>query len=327
MLAAALAVLAAAPATAVQAVEKPVEKAAWTQVHQGLGFASMGGAYPFQQTTIELPQGKIRLLISRGQSGVTREQLRAWVAQAGAQVAQYYGRFPVDLATVTILTGDEGDIGGGMAFGGRFVRVQVGATATQADLDEDWRMPHELLHLAFPEFDDHLTYLTEGLSTYLEPVIRAQTGQLSEEFAWGSMVLGFPNGLPTREDKGLDHTPSWGNTYWGGARFWLLVDLEIRLQSKGARSLQDLLRGVVAAGGNMSVEWSLEKLLTTAKEATGTDALRELHARMGSKRAPFDLEALWKKLGVKLKGRVVTFDDSAPLAAHRKAITAPVKPR
>jgi hypothetical protein len=77
----------------------------------------------------------------------------------------------------------------------------------------------------------------------------------------------------------------------------------------------------------MSVEWSLEKLLTTAKEATGTDALRELHARMGSKRAPFDLEALWKKLGVKLKGREVTFDDSAPLAAHRKAITAPVKPR
>ena len=136
------------------------------------------------------------------------------------------------------------------------------------------------------------------------------------------MVLGFPNGMPSREDKGLDHTHSWGNTYWGGARFWLMVDLEIRIQTKGQKSLQDALRGILAAGGDQTQHWALERILTTAKAATGTDALRELHAKMGEKRAPFDLDALWKKLGVKMEGKTVTFDDTAPLAAHRKAITA-----
>jgi hypothetical protein len=34
-----------------------------------------------------------------------------------------------------------------------------------------------------------------------------------------------------------------------------------------------------------------------------------------------DLEALWKQLGVVHRGRKVTFDDSAPLASIRKAIT------
>ena len=312
------ALLAAAPAAA----SKPPEAPGWTEVKDGLGFAAFGGTYPFEQSYLELPKGRVRLLLSHGKSGVTREQLRAWVAQAAQQVAQYYGRFPVELATVTVLRGDDGEVGGGMAFGGRFVRVLVGTEATQQSLDDDWRMPHELLHLAFPELEDRYLYMTEGLSTYLEPVIRAQTGQLSQEYAWGGMVLGFPNGLPSREDKGLDRTHSWGNTYWGGARFWLMVDLEIRLQTKGKKSLEDFLRGVMDAGGSMQSTWSLEKLFEVAKTSTGTDALREVHARMGAKRAGFDLDALWKKLGVAMEGRNVTFDDAAPLAAHRKAITA-----
>lgn len=36
-----------------------------------------------------------------------------------------------------------------------------------------------------------------------------------------------------------------------------------------------------------------------------------------------DAEALWKRLGVSRRGGSVVFDDSAPLAALRRAITAP----
>jgi hypothetical protein len=315
MLAAALTlVLAAAPAS-VPAVQ-------WTKVESDLGFAAFSGSYPFLETIIELPKGSIRLLVSNGKCGVSREQLRAWVERAGQQVAQYYGKFPIERATVSVITGDEGEIGGGMAFAGRVVHIEVGTAATQESLDDDWRMPHELLHLAFPDVDDNLRYLEEGLSTYLEPIIRAQHGDLRVENVWGDMVLGFPNGMPSREDKGLDHTNNWGNTYWGGARFWLMVDLEIRIQTKGQKSLQDVLRAILAAGGDQTEHWPLEKILVAAKEATGTDALRELHAKMGMKRAPFDLDGLWKKLGVRMEGKTkVIFDDTAPLAAYRKAIT------
>jgi hypothetical protein len=36
-----------------------------------------------------------------------------------------------------------------------------------------------------------------------------------------------------------------------------------------------------------------------------------------------DLAALWKRLGVRVDGGRVVFDDGAPLAALRLAITAP----
>jgi hypothetical protein len=41
------------------------------------------------------------------------------------------------------------------------------------------------------------------------------------------MVSGMPQGEPQRGDRGLDGTHTWGRTYWGGAMFCLLTDVEI----------------------------------------------------------------------------------------------------
>jgi hypothetical protein len=48
--------------------------------------------------------------------------------------------------------------------------------------------------------------------------------------------------------------------------------------------------------------------------------LAELHARMGAKAEDVDLDALWRRLGVRAVGETVAFEDSAPLAAVRRAI-------
>ena len=50
-------------------------------------------------------------------------------------------------------------------------------------------------------------------------------------------------------------------------------------------------------------------------------ALRELYDEMKDKPVTVDLAALWKQLGVIRHGDTVTFDQTAPLAAVRKAIT------
>ena len=42
---------------------------------------------------------------------------------------------------------------------------------------------------------------------------------------------------------------------------------------------------------------------------------------MKAKPDPIDLGALWKQLGVVPHGQTVTFDNTAPLAAVRRAIT------
>jgi hypothetical protein len=198
--------------------------------------------------------------------------------------------------------------------------VRLARRATRAELADDWVMTHELCHLGFPSLADRHHWMEEGLATYVEPIGRVRTGGLAAEKLWGDLVAGLPNGLPLKGDRGLDNTPTWGRTYWGGALFWLLADVEIRQRTDNAKGLEHALRGIVAAGGTIDANWSVEQVIAAGDRATGVPVLRELYDRMKDRPEPVDLDALWKRLGVSLKGGKVLFDDAAPLAAVRRAI-------
>jgi len=123
-------------------------------------------------------------------------------------------------------------------------------------------------------------------------------------------------------DKGLDHTHTWGRTYWGGALYCLQADVEIRRETQNAKGLQDALRGILEAGGDIREDWELQKALEIGDRATGTHVLMNLYGSMKDKPVEVDLDALWKQLGVTVEdGKVVLVDDRA-LAGVRRAITA-----
>jgi hypothetical protein len=104
--------------------------------------------------------------------------------------------------------------------------------------------------------------------------------------------------------------------------FCLVADIEIRKATGNRLGLQDAMRGVLAAGGSHEVDWSIGHILTTADHAVGVDVLTHLHDQWGSKPVTPDLDALWRDLGLRFKSGSLEFDDSAPLAAIRSAITA-----
>jgi hypothetical protein len=81
------------------------------------------------------------------------------------------------------------------------------------------------------------------------------------------------------------------------------------------------MRGVIAAGGSHEKDWPIERVLATADKAVGVDVLTRLHNEMGAKPVTPDLAGLWRDLGLRSGGEAVEFDDTAPLAAIRKAIT------
>jgi len=43
-----------------------------------------------------------------------------------------------------------------------------------------------------------------------------QRGELDAARIWADMMHGMRKGLPADGDAGLDHTPTWGRTYWAG---------------------------------------------------------------------------------------------------------------
>ena len=100
---------------------------------------------------------------------------------------------------------------------------------------------------------------------------------LTAEQVWGGMVDGMPQGLPAPGDQGLDNTHTWGRTYWGGAIFCLLADIEIRKRTGNAKSLQDALRAINRAGGTIEAHWPLERAIEVGDKATqGKTLMRTL---------------------------------------------------
>jgi predicted metalloprotease with PDZ domain len=205
--------------------------------------------------------------------------------------------------------------------------VWLGKGATRAQLERDWVLVHEMTHLGFPNVPRAQHWMEEGLATYVEPIARARAGLVSDVDVWRGLVQGLPNGQPRAGENGFDHTRRWGALYWGGALFWFLADLEIRERTGGRRSVDDAVRAIRAEGGTIAVRWPLLRTLETGDRATGTDVLRRLYGRLGAEAsAPVDLEAMWKRLGVRADADGVRFDDGAPLAGLRRAITGGREP-
>jgi len=137
---------------------------------------------------------------------------------------------------------------------------------------------------------------------------------------WSEEIRQMPRGMPQPDDRGLDHTHTWGRTYWGGAMFCLLADVEIRRQSHQRFGLQDALRAVARASGGLAADWPIERVLRTGDEAVGTTTLEDLYAQMKDRPVTPDLMKLWQQLGIEPAGSSVHLSDSAPLAEVRRAI-------
>ena len=274
---------------------------------------------------IRLPDAVIEVDYAGDSGGLDRDAVSDWIAASAEAVRTYYGRYPVKHVRIRIETGEGHGAHSGTTYSrnGALIRVGVGRYSDTADLKRDWIMTHEMVHLAMPEFADRHAWLEEGLATYVEPIARVQVGQLTEETIWHDMLRDMPKGLPAAGDRGLDNTHTWGRTYWGGALFYLLADVRIREQTSNRMGLQDALRAIVAAGGNVEVSWDVRRTLAIGDKATGTNVLVELYDEMRNAPVAPDLAALWKRLGVKLTSDSAEFDDAAPLAGIRKAITVP----
>lgn len=276
-------------------------------------------------TTTELMVGdsRIHLFIEGRTFALSPREIRAWVQQSAEIVTHYYGGFPVDEAYVAIRGARGSRVMSGRAFGnaGAVVNVDVGLSATSEALAEDWILVHELIHFAFPSVPRRHHWIEEGLSVYVESIARVNAGDLGADSVWKGFLDGMPNGLPRTGDKGLDFTPTWGRTYWGGALYCLLADIRIREQTGGEKTLRDGLRAIVAAGYDMTRKGDIRTVLAIADDATGTTVLLDLYDEMRDRPVPVEIDSLWSDLGIALRDGRIVYDDGAERAGIRRALT------
>ena|SRR5579864_2102560 len=264
-----------------------------------------------------------------GKIDLPQEKVLAWVSNAAHAVQEYFGHFPVPHAHLMIRSAaGRSGVFNGVTYGtrGGFTRISIGEHTQQHQLDNDWMLTHELTHLAFPDIEgderEH-HWIEEGMATYIEPVARCQIGLLKPERVWGEMAEYMPQGLSRPGDRGgLDNNHSWGMTYWGGALFWLQADVGIREATNNRLGLQDAMRAILKAGGDILEEWPIAHVLEVGDKATGHRVLADLYSKMKDTPVQTDLNDLWRRLGIAVVDGQVKFDDKAPLAHIRKSITA-----
>ncbi len=278
--------------------------------------------------TVDVPGGSIIVKFDDGKLNLTDDQIIDWVKHCSDGIVQYFGRFPTKTTILHITSRKERGVGYSTASADGeqgLIEVPIGRFTTTEDLDKDWILTHEMVHLNFPLMTGNRAWIAEGMAVYVEPFARVRAGTLAKEKAWGEFMRDLPQGLPGKRDKGLDYTPSWQRTYWGGALFYFLADLEIRHRTKNEKGLQDAFRAITESGGNICSDWTAEKCFAIGDEATGVPVLTELSQQMGNNPVAVNLPRVWKLMGLERSGDHAVCNRHAPLAETRELISAGTK--
>jgi hypothetical protein len=277
-------------------------------------------------TTLQMQLSGSVICVSIDDAALIKQQalLQTWIDRSAHIVAAYYGQFPAPSLLIRLSGMDGGGIGGGRTTNdsGLMIQMRVGRSSTAESLASDWVLVHEMVHLALPEVGRSHAWLAEGLATYVEGVARAQYGNRDIADVWAEDRHSMPMGLPHEGEGGMDQSPTWGRTYWGGALYCLQADVAIREQSANRVGLQTALRAILKETGGYANDADIAEVLRIGDAATGTHVMLGLYNQIRTTPQTPNLDLLWTLLGVPSDPKTQPFDDHAPLAAIRMAITA-----
>lgn len=285
----------------------------------------------FERLLVAVPGGvlDVALLgdIDAGESGVER-----WLSEAGRAVSTLYGTFPRERVQVTVtpVWGAGVPFGLVLRAGGPGVHLLAGERSEEEDLVGEWVAVHELSHLALPFVRHGDPWLSEGIATYYQHVLRARAGFFDEREAWQKLHDGFERGRGDLRGstlaaaaEAMHANRAYLRVYWTGTALALLADVELRRRSEGARSLDEALRRFGECCLEPDATFTAEELCQRLDALVEDDVLSALaRAQLGSTAFP-DLEATYRDLGVRVKGGRVSLDDDAPFAYIRRAIMSP----
>jgi hypothetical protein len=186
-----LLVSALAVATAVGAA-----RTAWPLADYGSADLLYAALAKQPHTRMVIGGGDIDVVFADGANGLDRARVLSWIRTSAMAVTTYFGRFPVSHVGLLVIADDGDRIGSGTTygFGDSAIRIHVGRAAGEEAFRKDWVLVHEMTHLALPRVPLRSTWLLEGNATYVEPIARAQAGQLDPTVVWRWAIEGMPKG-------------------------------------------------------------------------------------------------------------------------------------
>lgn len=267
--------------------------------------------------------GNTSLQVARvaGALAHTDAQLSAHIASAIRMVASVGGMFPGEqvLAIVWPAPSDQPvQFGLTKRGGGVSILLFFGDRAPVGSLTDDWVTVHELSHLLHPRVPSADRWLSEGIATYYQEVLRARFGWKTPEQAWARIAQGFESGRRSGtgrtlgdEAADMNQTAAYTRVYWGGTAFVLAADLQLRARGSSldeavARCLRDVQRSATPVAARALVAAFDASLVALAEEYAARSEWPDTDAQLAA-------------LGVVVEDGAVRLVD-APQSAVRDAI-------
>lgn len=260
-------------------------------------------------------------------SGIDR-----WIGAAGEAVAELYGgRFPAPRVQVLVEpvrpSSEPVVFGRALLAGGAAVLLYLSASARDADLPLEWVAVHELIHLGLPAIHGEDAWLNEGFVTYYQEVLRGRADHFGEAGPWRALDEGFARGRRKASDRSVAEDSrtmhaqhAYHRVYWAGAALALRVDLALRAETRGRRSLDDVLRLWATPAFTSKGGWRGLDLLAEADRALGTrSCLASVRGPLASSDFPAT-EDLYSALGLSRDGERLVLSSMPEQVALRAAV-------
>jgi len=215
------------------------------------------------------------------------DDVRRWLTRAIRATASVGGRFPRDQVHFVIVPtrSEDKQVAFGMVRrgGGTSVLLLPSTDATAAQLEVDWVAVHELSHLWLPPVPPRDRWISEGIATYLQEVLRVRCGLQSREHAWTRLREGFERGRQSgtgrqlaSESRNMNRTGAYHRVYWAGAAFALETDVRLREDSNGEMTLLRAISDAHHAWAAEARPVGASVLLKALQEASGASFIEGL---------------------------------------------------
>jgi hypothetical protein len=285
----------------------------------------------FEERELRVTGARLRLAVLDGSPAPDLDQIHAWLAESAQMVADLSGRFPVSQAQLLVVPNARGNEPAPWAYvvrGGRpAVHFFINQRRPIQEFRDDWTATHELAHLLLPFVDYSDAWLSEGVATYYQNVLRARAGRISEVEAWSRLHAGFQRGRDAapgltlaEATEQMSRSATFMRVYWEGAAMILLADVRLRQLSGGRQSMDTALAALQDCCLEPDRSWTARELFDRLDEITGAQVFAQLfNAHVASKDFP-DLSAVYRQLGLQPYGDSVDLALDAPYRHLREAI-------
>ena len=283
----------------------------------------------FEIDYINVPGARIRLAAIGDLSPTQRGKVSRWIEETVTSVTTVHGHLPQPEPQVLVIPigARKRPVvmaqvlrGGGLAAG-----FYIDETRPLEEFTQDWKATHEFSHMLVPYISSRDRWLSEGLASYYQNVLRARDGRLTETEAWQLLYEGFKRGEDGTHGGSLAQATrdGWRSTmrvYWSGAALMLMADMQLREQSNGRQSLDTALESLSSCCMDNAKTWRARDMFRQLDQLTETKIFSRLYEQYVHDDSFPDMDPTFQNLGISTRRNQVSLNEDAPMAVVRSAI-------